>query len=103
MEEYDYSIIRSSEADNDLVSIWLFGAGEWSPEQADRHLFEIESSIDRLIDNPELGRPRNELVAGMRSIFVDPHVVFYRVAKSNIEIVRVLHQLEDVISAFRLA
>ena len=101
MEGADYSIIRSFEADQDLVSIWLYGADEWSPEQADRHLFEIESAFDRLLDNPGLGKLRDELTAGMRSTFVDPHVVFYRIAKSNVEIVRVLHQLEDVSSAFR--
>lgn len=81
--------------------MWLYGAEEWSPEQADRHLFEIEFAFDRLLDNRELGRPRDELIAGMRSVFVDPHVVFYRIVKADIEIVRVLHQLEDVVSAFR--
>jgi len=101
MEGNDYSIIRSSDADRDLVSIWLYGAAEWSPEEADRHLFELESAFDRLLADPELGRSRDELIAGMRSSFVDPHVVFYRIVRSNIEIVRVLHQLEDVVSAFR--
>ena len=101
MRESERRISRSPEADDDLVSMWLYGANEWSPEQADKHLFEIESTCDRLVDDPGLGRTRDELVVGLRSIAIWPHVVFYRESKSEIEIVRVLHQREDVGTVFR--
>ena len=101
MRESERRITRSSEADDDLVSCWLYGANEWSPEQADEHLFEIESICERLLDNPELGKSRDELVVGVRSIVIRPHVVFYRVSKTEIEIVRVVHQRKDVGAVFR--
>jgi toxin ParE1/3/4 len=100
MGKSERCITRSPEAGDDLVSIWLYGADEWSAEQADRHLFEIESICDRLLDDPELGRPRDELAAGVRSVLVRPHVVFYRASKTNIEILRVLHQQKDVGGVF---
>jgi toxin ParE1/3/4 len=100
MIEGERFVIRSHEADNDLVSIWLYRADEWSPEQADKHLLEIEVVCNRLLDDPELGKPRDDLIAGMRSTFVRPHVVFYRFLKNNIEIVRVLHQREDASTLF---
>jgi toxin ParE1/3/4 len=102
MRESEHRITRSPEADDDLVSIWLYGANEWSPERADEYLFEIESICDRLLDDLELGRPRDELIVGVRSIVIRSHVVFYRESKSEIEIVRVLHQREDVGPAFRM-
>jgi plasmid stabilization system protein ParE len=65
MRETGRRITRSPEADDDLGSSWLYGANEWSPEQADKHLFEIESICDRLLDDPALGRPRDELIVGV--------------------------------------
>lgn len=100
MARIDQNVTRSPEADQDLVSIWLYGATEWSPHRADNHLLSIEVALDRLKPNPELGRTRNELINGMRSILVDPHVVFYRRVDGNIEVVRVLHQQVDVATAF---
>lgn len=100
MRESEFDITRSPEADVDLVSIWLYAASEWSPEQADKHLFEIEAVCDRLLDDPELGKSRDELIVGVRSVVVRPHVVFYRVSRMKIEIVRVLHQREDLAPVF---
>ena len=100
MGEIERHISWSPEADDDLVSIWLYGADEWSLEQAGRQLFEIESVCERLLDNPELGKPRDELIVGMRSVFMRPHVVFYRAFGAKIEIVRALHQREEVETVF---
>jgi toxin ParE1/3/4 len=94
-------LLWSPEADDDLIWIWRRGVEEWTEELADKHLFEIEAACDRLLDDPSLGRARDELVAGMRSIPVHPHVVFYQVAKRTIEVVRVLHQRMDVEEVFR--
>jgi toxin ParE1/3/4 len=88
--------VWASEAEADLISIWGFGAEEWSEEAADAHVRLIARTCSRLIEHPELGRSRLELVPGLRSIVVDPHVVFYRISGAAIEIVRVVHQREDV-------
>jgi toxin ParE1/3/4 len=63
-------------------------------------LFEIEAACDRLLDDPMLGRPRHEIMAGMRSMPVRRHVVFYQLSKRTIEVVRVLHQRMDVEHVF---
>jgi toxin ParE1/3/4 len=94
-------LVWSPDSENDLVAIWRHGAAEWTEEIADRHLLEIEVACDRLIDEPMLGRPRDELLVGMRSLPVRPHVVFYQISKRTIEVVRVLHQRMDVEQVFR--
>jgi toxin ParE1/3/4 len=100
MGEGRLRLIWSAEADDDLISTWRHGAEEWSEEIADKHLFEIEYACDRLLDEPMQGKPRDELVIGMRSIPVHPHMVFYQISKQTIEIVRVMHQRMDVESVF---
>ena len=73
MERSERRVTRSPEADDDLISIWLHGAGEWSPGQADRHLLEIELICHRLLNDPWLGKPRDDLIAGMKQMIERAH------------------------------
>src|SRR5674476_1600083 len=77
MSDNNRKIFPSPEAQEDLLSIWLFGADEWSSEQADEYLRDIEDMCDRLRVHPELGRKRDELIIGLYSIPINPHVIFY--------------------------
>jgi toxin ParE1/3/4 len=101
MSDNNRKIFRSPEAQEDLLSIWLFGADEWSPEQADEHLRDIEDMCDRLRVHPELGRKRDELIIGLYSIPINPHVIFYLQSSKAITIVRVLHEALDTPQHFR--
>jgi plasmid stabilization system protein ParE len=42
MNETNRKVFRSPDAQEDLLSIWHFGAEKWSPEQADRHMRDIQ-------------------------------------------------------------
>ena len=94
-------ILRSPEAQEDLLSIWHFGAQEWSPEQADQHLRDIDHMLDRLGEDPKLGQKRDGLIPGLRSILVRPHLIFYQLSAGAVTIVRVLHQRFDTATRFR--
>jgi toxin ParE1/3/4 len=93
-------LVWSAEAGADLLSIWQFGAHEWSLTAADDHQRALERATRRLLENAQLGRSRDELILGLRSIVVDPHVVFYRISSTAIEIVRVVNQREDIETIF---
>jgi len=97
------TVVLSPEAAGDLIAIWHVGAEEWSPEQADRHLREIAEMFERLSDNPNLGRARDDLLPNLRSLVVRPHLIFYRRSTTTIDIVRVLHERLDTIMYFRHA
>jgi toxin ParE1/3/4 len=101
MSETNRGVFRSPEAQEDLLDIWRFGANEWSPEQADRHLRDIDDMCDRLRDDPKLGHKRDDLISGLRSMYVRPHLVFYRITAGTVTIVRVLHECFDVAMYFR--
>ena len=89
-------LLWSDDAERDLLWIWRYGASKWSATKADDHLREINLSCNRLLRNPNLGRARDELVPELRSILISPHVAFYRVKVADVEIVRVVHQHEDI-------
>jgi toxin ParE1/3/4 len=87
-------------ATQDLLDIWDFVAGEsWLPI-ADKQLKEIEGVCYRLGGWPEYGRARDDVRTGLRSVLVSRYVVFYRVTKTAIEIVRILDERRDVDTVF---
>lgn len=90
------TVVWSPQTEADLIEIWLYGAREHSPSDADQHLRDIYVSCTRLGDWPYSGRARSEIIPGLRSLSVPPHVVFYRVTGSTVEIVRVLHGRRDI-------
>jgi toxin ParE1/3/4 len=95
-----YRLVWSKEAEQDLLAIWRFGADEWSPSTADHYIADLFRTCLMLLEAPDLGRSRDELLPGVRSIPLGPHTIFYRVANRGVEIIRVLHQREDIAPIF---
>lgn len=79
----------SFEAENDLLSIWLYIAAD-QPINADRFLDKLLVAIERLAEFPLLGVEREELANGVRSLYVDRYVIYYVVSDASLSIVRVL-------------
>jgi toxin ParE1/3/4 len=88
--------VWSPEAEADLLGIWAHLAAAASPDIADHQLREIERAVAMLAQWPFVGRVRNELLAGLRSVPVHPYTVFYRVAAASLQIVRVLDGRRDI-------
>lgn len=88
-------IVKRPRAREDLKGIWRYSFTEWGEEQADKYLAEIVAGIVLLKEHPEMGKSRDDLRAGYRSLRINQHVVFYLVTPSVIRIVRVLHVRMD--------
>ena len=88
-------IVKRPRAKEDLKGIWRYSFNEWGENQADKYLAEIEARIEKLRKNPKLGRPREEVRAGYRSLRINQHIVYYVFTPSVIRIVRVLHARMD--------
>ena len=71
---------------------------ERNPAVAAALLAEIDLTIELLAAFPEVGRPRDELRAGVRSFKLRrfQHIIFYRVAGDVIELLRLLHTSRNV-------
>ena len=97
MAHYLFTYELSQEADNDLDNIYDYSVGHFGFEQADKYLLGFELVFENLCVDPKLGRERSEFWKDLRSISYQSHIVFYRILKHKIRIVRVLHGSRDII------
>jgi toxin ParE1/3/4 len=82
------------------LEIWAYYARVASPEIADDLLREIDRIGEGIRENPLLSRQRDELLPGLRSVIVRPHVIFFRIRDGAAEVVRVLHGRRDFPAIF---
>jgi toxin ParE1/3/4 len=93
--------LLSDRARTDLEEIWAFIAMD-SPAAADRFIDRLLRSCRNLATLPRLGRAREDLAPGLRSLPVGDYLVFYRKARSGIEVARVLSGYRDLEDLFGL-
>ncbi|NKB58275.1 MAG: type II toxin-antitoxin system RelE/ParE family toxin [Alphaproteobacteria bacterium] len=87
------------EAENDLLDIGAFIEKD-SPRAAATFIAAVREKCEALTVNPEIGRARPELIAGLRSFPVGQYVIFYHPTHNSIEIVRVIHGARDIEAFF---
>ncbi len=92
-------LIISRQAIEDLTDIWSYIALD-NYHAADTFIDKIHSACKNLLKIPEMGRTRDELMPGMRSLTYKGYIIFYRIGNQKIEIIRVLNGCMDVDSIF---
>jgi toxin ParE1/3/4 len=92
--------IWSPEAVVDVAEIWNYYERVAGRNPAEKILRQISEVVATVEDHPFVGRSRNELRPGFRSLAASPHVVFYRVVDDVLEIVRVLDGRQDIEEIF---
>jgi toxin ParE1/3/4 len=95
-------LIWSKDARNDLADLYAYLQAHVSEKMADQRAQAIDAAARRLAEWPLIGRPRQDLRPGMRSWAVPPHIIFYRVSDSAVEIVRLIDGRRDIESIFGL-
>ena len=83
------------QAETDLEDIWLHGATEWSPEQADRYLDGLVAVFELLCAMPRIARERTEFAPPVRIHPTGPHLIVYRIVDDHLDILRVLGGRQD--------
>jgi toxin ParE1/3/4 len=87
----------SPEVEVELDDLWLYIAEESaSVDVADRVVESITEQFLLLSRNPYLGRMRDDLRRGLRSIAVGSYVVIYRVDGGDVRILHVVHGRRDI-------
>lgn len=87
----------SQEADKDLEDIFDYTVEKFGLDQAIAYVNSFDAIFDSLSSNPQLGRERNEIRPELRSIVKESHIIFYRIMKNSIRIIRILHASRDVV------
>ena len=86
----------SSEAREDLVSVWEYSREHWGIEQADLYIDTFILRFVWLTRNRDLWRPRPDLEEGGFSCIEKSHVIFFSEDDGRIDILRVLHGRMDL-------
>ncbi len=90
----------TEQAEQDLEDIFDYTVSEFGVDQAIRYVSEFEGVFENLAANTELGRERNEVRKGLRSFAKNSHVIFYRILKKRVRILRILHSSRDLVKFF---
>ncbi len=77
-------ILISSQAEQDLESI-NDRIASYNPQVANRLLDKILDKFETLASFPNMGKSRNELIAGLRSFPVEDYLIFYFPREDGIE------------------
>lgn len=84
-------VVRTDLAEQDVDKLIEY-LDERSPAAADRLATELDDTCRILAAQPGLGRPRDELAPGIRSVVIEKkYVVLFRVTDDAVVIVRVIH------------
>ncbi len=89
------------QAELDILELWEFIAAD-SISAADAWVDELDGKLALWATQPMMGRARDELAAGIRSLAFGRYVVFFAPLPEGIDIVRVLHGARDIDHTFSL-
>jgi toxin ParE1/3/4 len=92
-------VLRRPLAAADIAEIWDYIA-EDSIAQADAWVDRLDETLRLLATQPRMGRLREELSPGLRSLPFGRYVIFYEPLNDGIDVVRVLHAARDVDAQF---
>lgn len=88
-------VTRRPEAEADILEIWDFIADD-SVSEADRWIDRLDEKLRLWATQPTIGRLRDELAPGLRSMPFGRYVVFFTPLADGIDVVRVLQAARDV-------
>lgn len=94
-------VTRRPHAEVDILEIWGYIA-EDSVAAADRWVDKLDEKFALWATQPMMGRARDELSPGIRSLAFGRYVVFFQPVPDGIDVVRVLHGSRDIDASFEL-
>lgn len=93
-------VIRSPLSGLDIRRIALY-IGMDNPAAAEKLVETFDEKLHQAAGTPGIGRPRDEVAAGLRSLAVGNFLLLYQVIEDGIELVRVVHGARDLRRLFR--
>jgi toxin ParE1/3/4 len=68
--------------------------------QSERFLKKLNAQFFRIVQFPKMGKPRDEILPGLRMLSVDRYLVLYVVLGDDVEILRVVSGFRDLSKLF---
>jgi toxin ParE1/3/4 len=79
----------------DLIHIRNYTIERWGEDAAAAYMERLRSALARVSLFARLGAPVQPAYRDARRLYVERHVVIYRLEKKTIVVLRVLHQRQD--------
>ena len=95
------SFIISKLANRDIESIADYLAENRGFESSDRFIKGLTDRLTQLTQFPNIGRRRDEIFPGVRSLLYEKYLIFYTVTDEVVEINRVANGHQDLNQFFQ--
>lgn len=86
----------SAPAKDDLRDIAQYTFTRYGERQVDIYLTALYDGMQLLTENPEIGRSRDDIPEGYKSLAVEKHVLIFTVQCESVIIARILYQGRDM-------
>jgi toxin ParE1/3/4 len=93
-------LIISTPASRDLEDIADYFGRNSGLSRSEQFITEITERMANIARFPQIGRQRDELSSGLRSLPYKQYLIFYWIQESTIEIVRVVSGYQDLTKLF---
>lgn len=93
------TVVRRPLAVADVADVWAHIADD-SIEQADAWLDRLDAKLQLLATQPMMGRAREEIAPGVRSLPFGKYLIVYQPITDGIDVMRFLHSARDLESVF---
>ena len=87
--------VLSPRAQADLDEIWNYTKRNWGMDQAETYIRLIGAAIQTAASSPKRGKTCDHIREGYRKYPAGSHMIFFRVIKGGINVVRILHRRMD--------
>ncbi|MBF2017225.1 MAG: type II toxin-antitoxin system RelE/ParE family toxin [Rivularia sp. T60_A2020_040] len=80
----------------DIEQIADYIAKQAGLQQSERFLSKLDGKFSKIAQFPNLGRRRDEILTGLRSLPIDDYLILYIPIENNVEIFRVVSGYRDI-------
>lgn len=95
-----YEIYLTPLAEQDILNIHSYIAID-NQKKADEFIIRLGSKVKNLEYNPGIGMKCDEIRKGLRRYVYGNYLIFYRIQKRHVEIVRIIHGVRDLEGIFK--
>lgn len=85
----------TTEAERDLIDIFLFGLEHFGAAQAERYSAILMTKIESAAANPSFGADYDFVRGGIRRYEAFSHAIYYQKTAAGIRVLRILHGRSD--------
>lgn len=88
-------VILSPKAKSDLSDIWEYTLAEWGIDQAEKYVRELWAAMQERGFDLSTSTDISDVRKGYRKIRSGSHVIFFKLNREGIDVIRILHQKMD--------